>query len=286
MAQCHLIYCFFILLCVLQLPIFITLLSLGHHISCAVLRPRSDLWVSSNNNGNNSNNNDNDNNDTSNYSDTVQSAMVVFDEERLYLGSSLSCMFGLAAIFGVMYMVLTNIDERAEFLNQEDAAAQVTDECNAHLAVQIQRVCFWVFVWFHGFILLALALFKEHGGVVEHISFLNVHRCIGLFGLCRTAPWEKNTFAQICVSGVYIRWFVWCIMDSYEFASSLWGLFLPQILILDLVLVWGHWWDRSATMLVALNCRLFFVACSGGILLITVLVLCLSSSSSIPASSL
>ena len=275
----HWIYIVYIVLCALQLPVLLALLASGWHAECELLQPRLDLSVEAPSNA---------------------TLFVVFERARRSMDPEILVVAVLAGAWSVAYMMLTTLvaepaaddADPSAFLMQPDASLCETpivgeDPVVAHRAVQVVRVCFWWFASMHGLVLtravlapvphapLPASLDEDGPWWMDNSSLLlmSLLRTGALFGLCRTAPWEKGTLAQVWAAATYLWWLGACL-HPWLCAARHWGvtlLWVVQTLGLDALLVISHAWDPTPSMHVVLHCRLCYVALSASLVQLMVL---------------
>ena len=115
------VYVLYILICLLQLPLFLTLYSLGYQAYFNVLEPRPELQIKN------------------------ASMLMVFAKSQQKFNAESGCMFAVAGWYAVLYLLLRTTSEETE-LCTDDSALHLMDE-NLHFKLQFQRVCFWLFMW-------------------------------------------------------------------------------------------------------------------------------------------
>ena len=277
----HWAYILYLVLCVLQLPALLALLAAGWHAEKEFLAPRTDLFV--------------DNNATT-------AAMVVFQSTRYGMDPELLCTAVVAGAYSVMFMMLSTVlaspgdEDGAAWLMQPDAGpssssasvdSSSSDEVlSAQRTVQCIRVLFWIFVGVQGLALTAAAMAPPIVGLAPdmtsplllvqcNVFLMAALRAASLFGLCRTAPWERGTLAQLWAAGGYLWWLGACA-NPWLFAARRWTvtlLWFVQVLGLDAVLLIGHQYDLMPSMHVVLHCRLCCIALSACLALLLLLAL-------------
>ena len=282
----HWTYVLYIVMCAMQLPLLLALLASGWHAECELLQPRLDLSVVSAMDTNNNN-----------------TRLVVFERARRSMDPEILGTAVLAGAWSVAYMMLTTLvaepgrdaddADPSAFLMQPDASLSETpvvgeEPVVAHRAIQVVRVCFWWFVGMQGLVLtravmapvprVPLPSAEEDGPWLFENSdlwLMALLRSVALFGLCRTAPWEKGTLAQVWAAAVYVGWVVTCL-HPWLCAARHWAvtcLWVVQTAGLDALLVISHEWDRIPSMHVVLHCRLCYVALSSSLAQLFLLLL-------------
>jgi len=265
------VYHVYALICMLQFPVWLFLAkALDYHLTARVLRTRPDLYVSALANSSTANN----------------ALLVIFERgavRHLDLEVSLACAG--ASVFAVLYLVLDRLSAEDDFLEQEDAgppssAAGAGEEdggcCgaaplaraglddDARTVLHTLRPLFWAWALLHGFILQASAAAAAADGEEESDLWLGaLARVGGLYGLCRTAAWERGHLAQCGAAALYVAW-LYCYSTTTTSSSTL----LLQVLIVDPLWVVGHMADAVPGMRLVLRCRLCVIALSGLCLLL------------------
>jgi hypothetical protein len=274
----HWIYHVYTLGCTVQLPLYVALIAAGYsrHHYCGILEERGDLFLWGSNTT------------TLGQQQQQQLQLSVFNVKRQSLDWEMGGMCALAGLFAVVYMLLTGMEDAEnetsdiqQRLRARDDASHCAeggeeegqdDGCSAMVRRgcrmpsicldEVVRVTFWVFVWCQSFVQTAENAYARRGGPLERLWLLSCLRCVALFGLCRTSLREQRPVAQACAVGAYLGWIGLCLSDTTRYdGRATWRWLLPQAAIGDTILVLGHRWDRyPPSMVVILNCRLFFVA--------------------------
>ena len=288
------VYTCYLLLCMLQLPVFLTLLSIGVHPRMTLLVERTDLMIAhttahdANNNNNNitssmtqpkegeQDHNNNINNNNNNNNDLIR----LFAPRACSIEPELGCMCAFAVLFATAYMVATRTEDADTLLAYEDAAH---DGGDARGPLELSRACFWLFLWFHALAFVGCTVYPSsstigddnHPGGGDSLLFLSGLRLqagvrlAGLFGLCHTVEsTRKHSMGHGAAAIAWGVWVVWTLSALIGARSHWLGWYLCQILVCDGLLILGHMWDTSTPAVTMLNCRLCFVACSGTVLIL------------------
>ena len=255
----HAVYALYIFACTLQLPVFITLYSVGFRTRVWLLQELPGVRVAS----------------------PANRTMAVFQVAQHAADVDVGLMCAVAGLFGVLYMVLTRHSD--EFLTLSDAgppspdsdfgltAPPTPEEAQARLCLQALRVCFWAFVWQHGAALQAVGLrFAPPlraglAPLAQDLWLLTGGRLVALFVACRTPPWQRH---RALAAAVCILWYAACLQAKLRTtadAPGVWVLLVLQMVVVDGLLVWTHHYDAEPTMQVIANGRLFFVACAASL---------------------
>jgi hypothetical protein len=250
------IYHVYTLICMLQFPVWWFLVAtFRYHAYTSLLTPRPDLYIMSDNNNNNS------------------TTMVVYERtSRGLLDIELSLACALATVFAVLYLMLQRISEELDggrCLDQNDTGPPSSasddaltllsggEEANLRNVLHAVRPTFWAWVLLHGLVLSALGVGPERATTREGLWLKALLRFGGLYGLCRTASWERRQLAQAGAAVLYLAW-------VYAYATSRPRVpHYPQLLLFDPLLVVGHMGDAEPHMRLVLRCRLCMVALSG-----------------------
>ena len=265
----HVVYVVYIFLCIMQLPVFITLYSVGYRIHSWSLHELKGVHLL----------------------DPANQTMAVFriDDRPSDLDAALMC--GVAGLFGVLYMLLTNADHHRlsnEFLIQSDAGPSSSsslhfddlvgasvllnpDEAYAHRCLHTIRACFWIFAWLHSAALhtacirCARPVYAQQAPLPQDIWLFNIGRTLMLYATCRTVSWQRNRWVAIML------WLAWCVVVLRTKATLLvaaaspptmmiWVLLIVQCFAIDGVLMLSHHYDADPTIHIVVHARLFFVA--------------------------
>ena len=260
------IYHLYLLVCTMQAPIFLFLLSVR-----GVLFPVQLLLHDDDHRYHN----DNDyyyyhRNET--LQNTTQQAYV----QRGSLSFEMGCACASCTVFASFYMMLTyNGDEEGRFLSTVDHACNDerdveesggrcyllyrSDEARRSV-LMLCRCCFWGMVWLQGCMFHAMLVVWTRLDI-QKVATL---RFGALWCLCRTSPAEKGLVCFLISSCLYLLW----MHEAYAAADMAAARVACLLVALDAVLVLGHHYDLQTPILVVLNCRLFYAACSGSLLLV------------------
>ena len=278
------VYHVYALTCMLQFPVWLFLAkALDYHLTARVLRPRPDLYVSA----------------LANSSSSSNAQLAIFERDaprRLDLEVSLACAG--ASAFAVLYLVIERLSAEDDFLEQEDAGpaglgaggdedgggccpfvvvaplARAGLDDDARSVLHTLRPQFWAWALLHGFLLQASSAAAAAAAAGESDLWLAaLARVGGLYGLCRTAAWERGHLAQCGAAVLYVAWlyhyFGTSSLSLSNSNSSLTLLLLRlaeqllQVLVVDPLWVVGHMGDAVPGMRLVLRCRLCVVALSG-----------------------
>ena len=278
----HAVYVLYLFLCIMQLPVFITLYSVGYRIHSWSLHELKGVHLL----------------------DPANQTMAVFQvgDRPSDLDAALMC--GAAGLFGVLYMLLTNADHHRlsnEFLIQSDAGPPSSsssssfsqfddlmligsssvllnpDEAYAHRCLHAIRACFWLFVWLHGAALhtacirYARPAYAHQAPLPQDIWLFNIGRALVLYATCRTVSWQRNRWVAVML------WLAWCAAvlrtkallllpssspqaDDHDGGILIWVLLIAQCFAVDGVLMLSHHYDADPTIHIIVHARLFFVA--------------------------
>ena len=326
------IYHLYLFLCTAQLPVFVFLFSLEQHVYPVLLLEPAAPFKTSITNLNHSNL-------SSIYfyhHEADASSMYLYRAQQRDMAMEMGIASTLSTLFAILFMCITNVSaadsSQKDYLKRMDHTLS-SDTCpcyaNATVAsfycclsssgssyfallsngdmpqlnrILMQRICFWVNVWYQSYILYAGPVNHMQPVFKSTIQAMATLRFVALWGLCRTSQAEKSPpffFTSICI---YLYWafyamlpqtetdhlrFVYYNYDTASAEGQKWSVPFFMIMVciqfaIDFVLVLGHHYDQETTLETVLNCRLFYTACFNTLLMcMAASALCIGSTPSL-----
>ena len=238
----HWVFVVYAFVCLVQLPLFLFLcLGLGHHMPrpAGALVPHPELvaagdpWVV--------------------FQHTAHAGFMDWEA-----AGACACAMLLACVHLHLQRAYED-DVVGCALHQSDAAIEWLHERHW---LELARAAFW------GAVLCQSAVWAAalgRGARTDHeLWLLAMYRAAGLMGLARTSageddppPWPAH------------------LAGAYAYVVLSWGSLAPvaswpllALVAADALLLWAHAWERPATADVVLNARLFYLTCTGSLLLL------------------
>lgn len=235
----HWIYAVYLALCVLQLPVFLTLWSHGAHaLRGPTLVPRPEMSVN-----------------------RTLDRWIVFEvrnDQTLDTEVGMAC--AAAVLWACVYMTIFSLEsERA--VNYVDVRAHtMIEDTQLRRCLEASRVLFWVCIGYQSYAFVGCMLRHHTPVTLSYLWRPLALRVTGLFGLTRTTDYNERKvriYHGLALAGYMAG------MGECAPAFSITWLVLGCI---DGALVLFHVWDDGTPALVVLNSRLFYLACTGVLL--------------------
>jgi hypothetical protein len=226
-------------------------LSLNRHLSCEMFIQVANAVVAINNNNNT--------NDT--LSEPLIDVQWTVQSVRLDKLMGLCC--SMACCFGILYVLVVRANEEYCFLHHGDDESAVTmiEGGGTDAGVQsleLSRLDFWALIFTHAYVVSLVGSTAAHD--MEHLQIQVICRCAAVWVLCRTGRSMRGKAPMLLGLCVYVYWAFSTAQISSINKNSGKSVFLTFQIVLDVLLFVGHRWDGHTCALVALNCRLFYVA--------------------------
>lgn len=269
--------------CVIQMPIFLLLWSLGYERKGIIMRLvyhnaeffEYPIKI-----------NDNNNSTGSEFEQTLHAYLVTRNRESLLL-------FILCTCFAIIYMVLAKLNtESYDILetavdNTECSLSASSIETHSEIKnfLYASKSCFWLYQCVYYYVFLCVCLGSLHSSklVTENTIFLYaLTKTLCIWICCKTDQYlKRKMFFIFSVLILYIGitylttyWYLSAIIThdiSSSFQTQMFSICIFQTL-LEVILILGHQGDTETTFMTSLNCRLFYVTLSSVVMQLLVSV--------------
>ena len=257
----HACYAIYVFICCCQPVLFILALSFNKHVSCQML-VISDIGNTTTMNNNSS--------ATMNNS-SAREEILWASEQTVKLDKSMGFCCAMACCFGVLYILVLRANDDYCFLhNGDDETARAMVEGggapSAIQALEFGRFAFWALVFVHAYMITLVASMHHD---MEDLQIQITCRCVSMWMLCRTGRSMRGKAPVYLGACIYVFWVGHMLVGQH----TTWKLVFIMIQnVLDVLLFVGHRWDKHTCAMVVLNSRLFYVACTCGVLLFLTLM--------------
>lgn len=267
------LYCLCEWICVIQMPIFFLLWSLGYERKGIIMKAfynyheYQNLTMPKNNSTGDE------------FEQNLHAYIVTRNRESLLL-------FILCTCFALIYMILarfnsdtydileTAIDNTECSFSSSSYKGTYNDIKNLLYA---SRLCFWSYQFIYYYVFLCVLLGYLHSSkylTEDKIMLYSLIKTLCIHICCNTDPYLKRTKCfifiilalYICITYSTTYWYMWTMRTTHLFFLCIFQT------ILEIFLIGGHQGDTETTFMTSLNCRLFYVTLSSLVMQSLVLV--------------